>query len=121
MKKTKSVKCNSVLKQVEQKSLADDQYCKIFDFHCLTRVQNNAERWSIDRKVDNKGQKKLKSSLEKGELGLVLAERLRKKDLPGKLKMPILKETKFSFFQKEWKILTQPLFISWKEKVVITD
>lgn len=45
MNKTKSVKCNSVLKQVEQKSLADDQYCKIFDFHCLTRVQNNAERW----------------------------------------------------------------------------
>lgn len=44
MNKTKSVKCNSVLKQVEQKSLADDQYCKIFDFHCLTRVQNNAER-----------------------------------------------------------------------------
>ena len=44
MKKTKSVKCNSVLKQVEQKSLADDQYCKIFDFHCLTRVQNNTER-----------------------------------------------------------------------------
>ena len=44
MNKTKSVKCNSVLKQVEQISLADDQYCKIFDFHCLTRVQNNAER-----------------------------------------------------------------------------
>ena len=45
MNKTKSVTYNSVLKQVEQKSLADDQYCKIFDFHCLTRVQNNAERW----------------------------------------------------------------------------
>ena len=44
MKKTKSLKYDSVLDEVEQKAIADDQICEICDFYPIIRVQKNTEK-----------------------------------------------------------------------------
>ena len=45
MKKTKSLKYYSVLDEVEQKAIADDQICEIYDFYRIIRVQKkNADK-----------------------------------------------------------------------------
>lgn len=44
MKKTKSLKYDSVLDEVEQKAIADDQICEIYDFYPIIRVQKNTEK-----------------------------------------------------------------------------
>ena len=44
MKKTKSLKYDSVLDEVEQKAIADNQICEICDFYPIIRVQKNTEK-----------------------------------------------------------------------------
>ena len=58
MKKTKSLKYYSVLDEVEQKAIADDQICEIYDFYRIIRVQKKMLRNNIDKKVDTKVNKK---------------------------------------------------------------
>ena len=52
----------------------------------MVKVSKSAERYSRnDERLDKKSRKKLRSPLTVGEKVLVLAKRLRKKDVPGNL------------------------------------
>ena len=44
MKKTKSLKYDSVPDEVEQSAIAEDQSCEICHFYCIIRVPKNAEK-----------------------------------------------------------------------------
>ena len=72
--------------EVEEKSLADEQFREIYDFHRMVRVNKDADRYErSDICFDKKSRRKLRSPLTVGEKVLALAERLRKKDVPGNL------------------------------------
>ena len=71
---------------VDEKTLNDENFCEIYDFHRLVKVQKFAERYEhSDIKSDTRFPKKSRSPLEISEKVLVLAERLKKKDAPGTL------------------------------------
>ena len=72
--------------RVEKKSLKDEKFRQVYDFHRMVRVCRDAERYKRnDIRFDKKTRKKLCSSLTVGEKVLLLAERIRKKDAPGNL------------------------------------
>ena len=54
---------------VEEKTLNNENFCEIYDFHMLVKVQ----------KLDERFRRKLRSPLEIGEKVLVLVEKLKKK------------------------------------------
>ena len=60
---------------VEEKTLNNENFCEIYDFHRLVKVQ----------KLDERFRRKLRSPLEIGEKVLVLVEKLKKKDASGTL------------------------------------
>ena len=65
---------------VDEKTLNDENFCEIYDFHRLVKVQKFAERYEHgDIKSDTRFPKKLRSPLEISEKVLVLAERLKDK------------------------------------------
>ena len=65
---------------VDEKTLNDENFCEIYDFHRLVKVQKFAERYEhSDIKSDTRFPKKSRSPLEISEKVLVLAERLNKK------------------------------------------
>ena len=85
---------------IEKKSLKNENFCEVYDFHRLFKVSRDAERYERhDINFDKKAHKKLRSPLVVGEKVLVLAERIRKKDAPGNL----YKSTtaNISFFNRE--------------------
>ena len=71
--------------------MADRESKKVYDFYKLEQVQKDLERRVIrsDIKSDSKTKRKfkiiLRDQLQIGALVLILAERLKKKDAPGKL------------------------------------
>lgn len=82
---TESVKHDSVPDKVVKKSVADNQFPQIDSLHCFTKVLKDAERkkkQQIKKQILKK--KKIKSPVEKEELVLVLAVRLKKKMLQAK-------------------------------------
>ena len=84
--KTKTQKYNIEPEEVEKKALSDDDFGEKFDFYRLEKVGKHAAR--IDRynlKKDTQQPRKLRDPLSIGEKVLVLAERLKKKDAPGRL------------------------------------
>ena len=94
MNNIKRVKYNSIPDKVE-KRLKNDEFCKMYHFHCLSREWKDAER---RRTSDSRAKKKQKkkdtgakknitsSSPQKGELVLLLAKRIKKKDAHGRLR-----------------------------------
>ena len=81
MNNINSQKYGVPLKTVEKKSLEDEKFRQVYDFHRMVRVSRDAERYKRnDIRFDKKTRKKLCSPLTVGEKVLVLAERLRKKD-----------------------------------------
>ena len=71
---------------IEKKSLENENFWEVYDFHRMVKVSKNAEKYKRDDiKFGKKSRKKLCSPLIVGEKVLVLAERLKKKDLPGNL------------------------------------
>ena len=67
---------------VDEKTLNDENFCEIYDFHRLVKVQKFAERYEhSDIKSDTRFPKKSRSPLEISEKVLVLAERLKKKKM----------------------------------------
>ena len=75
-----------LLKLLKKKSLENENFCEIYDFHRMVKASKNAERYKWnDIKFDKKSCKKPCSPLIVGEKVLVLAERLKKKDAPGNL------------------------------------
>ena len=81
MNNTNSQKHELAPNTIEKKSLENEDFCEIYDFHRMVKVSKSAERYSRnDERLDKKSRKKLRSPLTVGEKVLVLAERLRKKD-----------------------------------------
>ena len=58
MKKTKSLKYDSVPDEVEQSAIAEDQFCEIYHFYCIIRVQKMLRNKYVDTKVDIKVKRK---------------------------------------------------------------
>ena len=86
MNNTNSQKYELAPNTIEKKSLENEDFCEIYDFHRMVKVSKSAERYNRnDVRFDKKSRKKLRSPLTVGKKVLVLAERLRKKDAPGNL------------------------------------
>ena len=84
--KTKTEKYSIDPEEVERKVLSDDIFTEKFDIYRLEKVRKHAAR--LDRynlKKDTQQPRKLRDPLSIGEKVLVLAERLKKKDAPGRL------------------------------------
>ena len=78
MNNTNSQKYGYPPETVEKKSLSDNIFWEIYDFHRI--VSKDAARYKRnDIRLDKKSHKKLRSPLLIGEKVLVLAERLKKK------------------------------------------
>ena len=77
MNKTNSQKYGLALDTIEEKSLEDEEFREIYDFHRMTKASRDAERYERhDIHFDKKFRKKLRSPLVVGENVLILAERL---------------------------------------------
>ena len=71
---------------VKKKSLEDEKFREVYDFHRMVRVSRDVERYKRNSiRSDKKTRKKLCSPLTVAEKVLVLGERLRKKDTLGNL------------------------------------
>ena len=85
---------------VERKSLEDETFREVNDFHRIVGVSRDAERYKRnDIRFDKKTLKKLCSPLTVGEKVLVLAQILRKKDAPHNLYKSTTEN--ISFFNRE--------------------
>ena len=113
MNKTKTTKYQIEPEYVEKKSLEDDNFREKFDFYRIEKVGKNNKRIKryIIKKDANK--RKLREPLSIGEKVLVLSERLKKKDAPGKLYKPTTQNK--SFFNKD------KIFIVKKRVKTLTD
>ena len=113
MNKTKTTKYQIEPEYVEKKSLEDDNFREKFDFYRIEKVGKNNKRIKryIIKKDANK--RKLREPLAIGEKVLVLSERLKKKDAPGKLYKPTTQNK--SFFNKD------KIFIVKKRVKTLTD
>ena len=86
MNNTNSQKYELAPNTIEKKSLENEDFREIYDFHRMLKVSKSAERYSRnDERLEKKSRKKLRSPLMVGKKVLVLAERLIKKDAPGNL------------------------------------
>ena len=96
MNNTNSQKYELAPNTIEKKSLENEDFHEIYDFHRMVKVSKSAERYNRnDVRFDKKSRKKLRSPLTVGEKVLVLAERLRKKDALGNLYKSTTKNTPF--------------------------
>ena len=89
MNKTNSQKYGLPPETIEQKTLSDNVFREIYDFHRIVRVSKDADRYKrhdirLDKKLSSR-RKQLREPLTVGERVLVLAKRLKKKDAPGVL------------------------------------
>ena len=80
MNNTNSQKYELSPNTIEKKSLENEDFREIYDFHRMVKVSKSAERYSRnDERLNKKSRKKLRSPLTVGEKVLVLAERFKKK------------------------------------------
>ena len=89
MNRTNSQKYDLPPETVEEKTLSNNNFREIYDFHRIVRVSKDATRYKrydirLDKKLSSR-RKQLREPLIVGEKVLVLAERLQKKDAPGSL------------------------------------
>ena len=89
MNKTNSQKYGLPPETIEQKTLSDNNFREIYDFHRIVRVSKDAARYKrhdirLDKKLSSR-RKQLRKPLTVGERVLVLTERLKEKDAPGSL------------------------------------
>ena len=76
MNNTNSQKYELAPNTIEKKSLENEDFCEIYDFHRMVKVSKSAERYSRNNeRLDKKSRKKLHSPLMVGKKVLVLAER----------------------------------------------
>ena len=85
MNKTKTVKYQIEPENVEKKALADDNFREKFDFYRLSKIGKENKRYKRYMSKKDSYKRKLRDPLSIGERVLVLSERLKKKDAPGKL------------------------------------
>ena len=100
MNKTKTVKYQIESEEVEKKSLESDNFREKFDFYRLEKVGKEHKRnIKYFEKKDSNNRRKLKQPLNIDKKVLVLTERLKKKDSPGRLYKSTRQNR--SFFNKE--------------------
>ena len=86
MNNTKSQKYQIEPEEVEKKSLSSIKFKDEYDFYRLDKVGKEIDRQTrYNNKKDQNNPKKLRDPLQIGENILVLSERLKKKDAPGRL------------------------------------
>ena len=85
MNKIKSTKYQIEPEYVERKSLEDDNFREKFDFYRIGKVAKNNERTKRYSIKKDANKRKLRQPLMIGEKFLILSERIKKKDAPGKL------------------------------------
>ena len=85
MNKTKTRKYQIEPENVENKSLTDNIFKEKFDFYRLTKIGKENKRYERYMTKKDSNKRKLRDPLNIGEKVLVLLERLKKKDAPGKL------------------------------------
>ena len=85
MNKTKTSKYQIEPEYIEKKSLEDDNFREKFDFYRIEKVDKNNKRIKRYMMKKDANKRKLREPLNIGEKVLVLAERIKKKDAPGKL------------------------------------
>ena len=74
----------TLIQTLFKKSIQDENYKEIYDFHRLLKVKEYIERREkANIKIDNKKKNILREPIDIDEKVLVLAERLKKKDPPG--------------------------------------
>ena len=95
MNKTKSTTYQIESEEVERKSLKDDNFREKFDFYRIEKVGKSNKRTKRYLIKKDLNKRKLREPLMIGEKGLILAERIKKKDAPSKLYKP-----NKSFFSK---------------------
>ena len=89
MNNTRSQKYQIEPEIVEQKSLKCVNFKDEYDFHRLNKVGKEIGRQNrYNKKKDDNNPRKLRDPLQIGEKVLVLSERLKKKDAPGRLFKP---------------------------------
>ena len=68
---------------IEKKSLENEYFKEIYDFHRLVKITKGINRYErYNEKLDKKQKRKLREPLNINEKVLVLAERIKKKDAP---------------------------------------
>ena len=86
MNKTKTQKYDVEPEEIEKKALKDDNFREKYDFHRLQKIGKDIARQErYDTKKDIQKPRKLREPLNIGGKVLILAERLKKKDAPGRL------------------------------------
>ena len=78
--------------------MEDDNFREKFDFYRIGKVGKNNERTKRHSIKKDVNKRKLRQPLMIGEKVLVLSERIKKKDVPGKLYKPTTQNK--SFFNK---------------------
>ena len=100
MNNTKSQKYQIEPEIVEEKSLKSVNFKDEYDFYRLNKVgQEIGRQIRYNKKKDDNNPKKLRELLQIGEKVLVLSERLKKKDAPGRLFKPATQNK--SYFSKK--------------------
>ena len=85
MNKTKMRKYQIEPENVGKKSLTDDIFKEKFDFYRLAKIGKENKRYERYMTKKDSNKRKLRVPLNIGEKVLVLSERFKKKDAPGKL------------------------------------
>ena len=93
MNKNKSTKYQIEPEEVERKSLKDDNFREKFDFYRIGKSNKRTKRYLIKKDLNKR---KLREPLMIGEKVLILAERIKKKDAPGKLYKTTTQNKSFS-------------------------
>ena len=100
LNKTKTAKYQIEPEEVEKTALSDNVFREKYDFYRLEKVGTHASRQDrYNFKKDIPNPRKLREPLEIGEKVFVVAERLKKKDAPGRLYKSTTQNK--SYFSKE--------------------
>ena len=96
--------------EIEEKSISNDRFRKIFDMHQIERTKRIHDRLNrYDKKKYDRKNKKFSDNLKINKNVLVLAERIGKKSVPQKFYKPFVQN--ISYFYKE-----KVFFIRKKQK-----
>ena len=83
--------------QKQAKSIKSEELIEEYDFHRLKKVKQDADSsLRRDTKKDRRFKKTLREPLHIGGLVYVSAERVKKKDTPGKVNISTIENTPFS-------------------------
>ena len=109
MSRTNSQKYGYPPETVEKKSLSDNIFREIYDFHKIVKVSRDAARYKRnDIRLDKKSRKKLREPLAVGEKVLVLAKTLKEKDALGSLYKSTTEN--IPFFNRKEKFTVRQVF-----------